>query len=72
MMSTIPSPWRYDTGALHPDISAQLAAVMEMTDRDGYEEPVEGISAGGPTDQDSLSTTERPEPPAPRARKLAK
>jgi len=64
--------WRYDTGALHPDISAQLAAVMEMTDRDGYEEPVEGISAGGPTDQDSLSTTERPEPPAPRARKLAK
>jgi 4-alpha-glucanotransferase len=27
--------WRYAADALHPDIAAQLAALMEMTDRDG-------------------------------------
>ena len=34
--------------ALHPDFAAKLAALMEMTDRDGYEEPKEGIEAGKP------------------------
>jgi 4-alpha-glucanotransferase len=28
--------WRYNRDALHPDIAAKLAALMEMTDRDGY------------------------------------
>ena len=28
--------WRYDSDALHPDFATQLAALMEMTDRDGY------------------------------------
>lgn len=29
--------WRYALNALHPDFSAKLAALMEMTDRDGYD-----------------------------------
>ncbi|HEY8996643.1 MAG TPA: 4-alpha-glucanotransferase [Edaphobacter sp.] len=28
--------WRYGLNALHPDFATQLAALMEMTDRDGY------------------------------------
>ena len=44
--------------ALHPDFASQLAAVMEMTDRDGYEEPMEGPAAGGPTDEASLRVLE--------------
>jgi hypothetical protein len=35
-----------------------MAAIMEMTDRDGYQKPVEGIVAGGPTGEDSLRTRE--------------
>ncbi len=31
--------WRYGLHALHPDFAAKLAALMEMTDRDGYEAP---------------------------------
>jgi 4-alpha-glucanotransferase len=31
--------WRYRSDALHPDFAAQLAALMEMTDRDGYVAP---------------------------------
>jgi len=31
--------WRYGKDALHPDFAAQLAALMEMTDRDGYVAP---------------------------------
>ncbi len=50
--------WRYPPDALHPDLSAQLAAIMEMTDRDGYQQPVEGVAAGGPTGEDSLRTRE--------------
>jgi 4-alpha-glucanotransferase len=29
--------WRYSPNALHPDFAVQLAKLMEMTDRDGYE-----------------------------------
>jgi len=42
--------WRYSLNALHPDFATQLAALMEMTDRDGYvqpesdEEPVEPLA----------------------------
>ena len=31
--------WRYGLDAVHPDFAAQLAALMEMTDRDGYVAP---------------------------------
>ena len=33
--------WRYAPDALHPDFSVQLAALMEATDRDGYQEPID-------------------------------
>jgi 4-alpha-glucanotransferase len=36
--------WRYSLNAVHPDFAVKLAALMEMTDRDGYEKPVEGVS----------------------------
>jgi 4-alpha-glucanotransferase len=31
--------WRYASDALHPDFATQLAALSEMTDRDGYIPP---------------------------------
>ena len=31
--------WRYAPEQLHPDLSAKLGAIMEMTDRDGYVPP---------------------------------
>jgi 4-alpha-glucanotransferase len=31
--------WRYEKDALHPEYAARLAALMEMTDRDGYIPP---------------------------------
>jgi len=31
--------WRYGQHALHPDFATQMAALMEMTDRDGYVAP---------------------------------
>lgn len=45
-MNTPSSPegnwtWRYSPHALHPDLAVKLAKLMEMTDRDGYEAPVE-------------------------------
>ncbi len=43
--------WRYSPDALHPDFATKLAALMEMTDRDGYEAPIEGSEAGRPTDE---------------------
>ena len=33
--------WRYERNALHPDFAKQMAALMEMTDRDGHEAPRE-------------------------------
>jgi 4-alpha-glucanotransferase len=50
--------WRFSMDALHPDLSSQLAATVEMTDRDGYQEPTEGPAAGGPTDEASLRVRE--------------
>jgi len=50
--------WRYSREALHPDFAAKLAAIMEMTDRDGFQKPVEGDGAGGPTDQQALRVLE--------------
>ena len=46
--------WRYKPTALHPDFATQLAALMEMTDRDGYISPTEGSEAGKPTDEAHL------------------
>jgi hypothetical protein len=31
---------------------------MEMTDRDGYQKPIEGNEAGGPTDEAHLRVVE--------------
>jgi 4-alpha-glucanotransferase len=45
--------WRYSLHAVHPDFAAQLAALMEMTDRDGYEKPSEGVEAGKPVEEAS-------------------
>ncbi|AEU35920.1 4-alpha-glucanotransferase [Granulicella mallensis] len=50
--------WRYAPNALHPDFATQLAAIMEMTDRDGYQKPLEGEGAGGPTDEAHLRVDE--------------
>ena len=50
--------WRYSQGALHPDFAAKMAAIMEMTDRDGYQKPIEGEAAGGPTDEQHLRVDE--------------
>ncbi len=46
--------WRYRPDALHPDFAMKLAKLMEMTDRDGYEIPLEGVDAGKPTDEASM------------------
>ena len=43
--------WRYNADALHPDFATKLAALTEMTDRDGYEEPARGSDAGKPTEE---------------------
>lgn len=50
--------WRFGLDALRPDLAAQLAALMEMTDRDGYETAIEGSKAGGPSDDASLRVRE--------------
>ncbi len=50
--------WRYSLGELHPDFAAKLAAITEMTDRDGGQKKVEGVGAGGPTDQAHLRIEE--------------
>jgi 4-alpha-glucanotransferase len=45
--------WRYGLHALHPDYAMKLARLMEVTDRDGFEEPIEGAEAGRPSDEAS-------------------
>jgi 4-alpha-glucanotransferase len=45
--------WRFGLNALEPKYAAGLAKLMEMTDRDGYETPIEGTEAGKPTDEAS-------------------
>lgn len=45
--------WRFQRGALRPEVAAALAALMAATDRDGYEVPVEGIDACKPTEDAS-------------------
>ena len=46
--------WRYAPTALHPDFASKLAALMVMTDRDGYVSPKEGADAGKPSDEAHL------------------
>ncbi len=46
--------WRYNLDALHPHISEKLAALTEMTDRDGKRAKIEGPGAGGPSDEAHL------------------
>ncbi len=50
--------WRYRVHALHPDFASKLAAITEMTDRDGKQKKIEGPGAGGPTDQVHLRVDE--------------
>lgn len=50
--------WRYNLDALHPDFATKLAAIMEMTDRDGKQKKIEGLSAGEPTDEAHLRLEE--------------
>jgi 4-alpha-glucanotransferase len=45
--------WRYAPDALHTDFATQLAALMEMSDRDGYKAPKEGKDAGKPVEEAS-------------------
>ena len=45
--------WRYGRNAIHPDFASQLADLMAMTDRDGWEKPTEGIEAGKPVEEGS-------------------
>jgi 4-alpha-glucanotransferase len=45
--------WRYASNALHPDFAIKMSKLMELTDRDGYEEPIEGKAAGQPTEEAS-------------------
>jgi 4-alpha-glucanotransferase len=46
--------WRYRRNALHPDFAAKLAALMEMTDRDGYVAPKAEIDPANAAKADSL------------------
>ncbi|MGI4831238.1 MAG: 4-alpha-glucanotransferase [Janthinobacterium lividum] len=50
--------WRYDRDALHPDFATKLAALTEMTDRDGKRAEIEKVTSGGPTDQEHLGDLE--------------
>jgi len=50
--------WRFNLDALRPELATQMAAIMEMTDRDGFQEPTEGLAAGGPTDEAALRVLE--------------
>ena len=50
--------WRYGKEALHPDFATQLAAITEMTDRDGKLAKIEGVAAGTPSDQAHLRMEE--------------
>ncbi len=50
--------WRFNLDSLRPELASTLAALMEMTDRDGYEAPIEGKKAGGPTDDAYLRVRE--------------
>ncbi len=45
--------WRYGKDAVHPDFAIQLADLMAMTDRDGWEKPTEGGEAGKPVEEAS-------------------
>jgi 4-alpha-glucanotransferase len=46
--------WRYRRNALHPDFATKLAALMEMTDRDGYVAPNAEIDPANAAKADSL------------------
>ena len=46
--------WRFRRNALHPDFATKLAALMEMTDRDGYVAPKAEIDPANAAKADSL------------------
>ena len=50
--------WRFGMNDLKPQTAAGLAQLSEMTDREGKLKKVEGLEAGGPSDQASLRVVE--------------
>ncbi|HVG26346.1 MAG TPA: 4-alpha-glucanotransferase [Acidobacteriaceae bacterium] len=50
--------WRFGLDELKPAFADRLATLTEMTDRDGYQKPVEGDQAGRPTDEAHLRIEE--------------
>ena len=50
--------WRFGLDELEPEFAARLCAITEMSDRDGYQKPIEGDSAGSPTDSAALRILE--------------
>ncbi len=50
--------WRFGLDDLKPEFAQRLSAITEMSDRDGYQKPVEGERAGEPTDSAALRKQE--------------
>jgi 4-alpha-glucanotransferase len=50
--------WRFGLDDLKPEFATRLCAITEMSDRDGYQKPIEGDSAGSPTDSAALRVIE--------------
>jgi 4-alpha-glucanotransferase len=50
--------WRFGLNELKPEFATRLCAITEMCDRDGYQKPIEGESAGSPTDSAALRIQE--------------
>ena len=50
--------WRFGLEDLTWEVAKKLRDITEMTDRDGRQKPVEGIGAGGPSDQAHLRIVE--------------
>ena len=50
--------WRFGLDELKSQFATRLCAITEMSDRDGYQKPIEGDSAGSPTDSAALRIQE--------------
>lgn len=52
--------WRFDPSALHPDIAAKMAAIVVMTDRDGWiPEPVEDPTVPKPLEEQAIAEQQK-------------
>ncbi len=50
--------WRFGLNDLQPEFACRLADITELSDRDGFQKPIEGESAGSPTDSAALRIQE--------------